>query len=340
MVRTKIIYLFLVIISFLFIILYKNYFPVLLLALVLILPIVLFIMLIHVRRRITFYFEEGNTVVKKDEIISLNIIGKNKSFLPVGRCKLFISYTNRFSENKYKKYIDVTLDGKNQVNIACNIKSNHAGSVEIKLEKIKIYDYLCLFSLRKKIYSSKIITVLPNSYEVKEINDLSRNEIACDSNKFSTTKSGDDPSEIFNIREYRAGDKIQKIHWKLSLKEQDLMVKEFSLPIDNDDIILLDLNIKDESLNIVDGLLEIVASVSKLLNKLNREHFIYWYDVNKQNYIKERVTNEEDTVYILKYILLASKYSDEKVLLDNIIENEYSNILYVTSHITEEKINQ
>ena len=57
------------------------------------------------------------------------------------------------------------------------------------------------------------------------------NETSADSDRFSTYKKGDDPSEIFDIREYADGDKIQRIHWKLSSKTGDLMVKEGSLPL-------------------------------------------------------------------------------------------------------------
>jgi hypothetical protein len=39
---------------------------------------------------------------------------------------------------------------------------------------------------------------------------------------------GNDTSEIFEIRNYRSGDRPQQIHWKLSAKEQELMVKEFA----------------------------------------------------------------------------------------------------------------
>lgn len=67
------------------------------------------------------------------------------------------------------------------------------------------------------------------------------NETSADSDRFSTYKKGDDPSEIFDIREYADGDKIQRIHWKLSSKTGDLMVKEGSLPLMKEIHIFIDL---------------------------------------------------------------------------------------------------
>ena len=39
-------------------------------------------------------------------------------------------------------------------------------------------------------------------------------------------------SEVFQIRSFQPGDKIQNIHWKLSAKEDELMVRENSLPME------------------------------------------------------------------------------------------------------------
>lgn len=37
---------------------------------------------------------------------------------------------------------------------------------------------------------------------------------------------GDDPGETYDIREYRSGDSIRQIHWKLSGKLDDIMIRE------------------------------------------------------------------------------------------------------------------
>lgn len=46
-----------------------------------------------------------------------------------------------------------------------------------------------------------------------------------DSDRFSLYKKGDDPSEIFDIRDFKDGDRFQQIHWKLSSKTGHYMVK-------------------------------------------------------------------------------------------------------------------
>ena len=54
-----------------------------------------------------------------------------------------------------------------------------------------------------------------------------------DSEEYSAVKPGFDPSETFGIREYRPGDSIKTIHWKLSQKSGDTMIRELSLPVEH-----------------------------------------------------------------------------------------------------------
>lgn len=43
-------------------------------------------------------------------------------------------------------------------------------------------------------------------------------------------KGGDDGSEVFEVRAYRDGDPLQRVHWKLTAKTGEMLVREFSLP--------------------------------------------------------------------------------------------------------------
>ena len=68
-----------------------------------------------------------------------------------------------------------------------------------------------------------------------------RNPISEDGENTILDKSGDDPSEVFDIREYRQGDRLSRIHWKMTAKEEELMVKEYSRPLGGEGILCLDL---------------------------------------------------------------------------------------------------
>ena len=48
--------------------------------------------------------------------------------------------------------------------------------------------------------------------------------------EYEKERSGDAPTEIFQIREFRPGDRMQQIHWKSSARSGELMTKEYSMP--------------------------------------------------------------------------------------------------------------
>ena len=52
-----------------------------------------------------------------------------------------------------------------------------------------------------------------------------------DSEVYSQEKPGQDLSETFQIREYRPGDSIRQMHWKLTQKLDRPIVRDPSLPI-------------------------------------------------------------------------------------------------------------
>ena len=102
---------------------------------------------------------------------------------------------------------------------------------------------------------------------------------------YSKTSKGDDPSEIFDIHEYHDGDKINRIHWKLTAKQDKTMVKDYSLPISNSIVLMADLHLDtntDDYMLIYDTLVEAIASISYYLIENDTPHKVVWYDKKKK----------------------------------------------------------
>lgn len=69
-------------------------------------------------------------------------------------------------------------------------------------------------------------------YEARMYVELNRNvEWEQTGDIYDGKKSGTDVSEVFGLREYREGDTLQSIHWKLSGKMHQLIVREFGRPV-------------------------------------------------------------------------------------------------------------
>lgn len=341
MLKTKIIYFFIIIGSFLFTILYSDYFPLAIFITVLLLPIVLNIIIRIINKNISLDIQSNNVLENKDEEISIKIFIKNNSIFPALNGELKLSYYNKFSNNKEIEYINFPINSKERESITFKIKSKYCGKLIIEAESLKIYDYLTISSVKKKLNKSKEIIILPNIYNLSFFNKvLDVNSL--DGENFSKDKSGDDPSEVFNIREYVEGDKIQRIHWKLSSKINNIMIKEYSQPISSSSIIIVEFCEDKNNINIIQGIIETAISLSYMLLSYNYIHYICWYDKSKDYFYKVIINSEKDILGVACELLSLTTYEEDILSLKHYnIESDgekYSRKFYVTSNIPKDDI--
>ncbi len=122
---------------------------------------------------------------------------------------IFTDYFSLFSGSREYTY-DISFD--------------YCGIYYIKAEEIRVYDMLGLVCVTLPPVEAHAV-VMPNLFDVKVTDEklaLNRQE----EDKNDPTK-GFDVSEIKELREYRDGDKLSQVHWKLSTKSEDLIVKEY-----------------------------------------------------------------------------------------------------------------
>lgn len=143
------------------------------------------------------------------------------------------TFTNKLTGESHTEHIAITGD----YNLA--FRPKHCGVGEIALNNIRVRDPLGLFSLSIRRDVRHEITVLPETFYI-DVALTGGLDTLADNDEYSMTCAGNDPSEIYAIREYIGGDPIKAIHWKLSEKLDKTMVREFGLPISNDTLIMLD----------------------------------------------------------------------------------------------------
>ena len=341
MIKTKIIYFFIIIGTFLFTILYSDYFPLAIFIITLVLPIILNIIIRIIKNNISLDIKSIDVVQNKNDGIEVKILIKNNSIFPAVNGELKLCYYNKFSGNKEIEYINFPINSKETESIDFKIKSKYCGKLIIEIQSLKIYDYLTFSSVKKKVNKSKEVIVLPQIYDIN-FSSNATNINSLDVEIFSKDKAGDDPSEVFNVREYVEGDKIQRIHWKLSSKVDNVMIKEYSQPIVNDSIIIVELCESENNINTIQGIIETAISLSHMLLSYNYIHYICWYDKSKDFFNKIIINSEEDMLGVACELLSLKPYTDDVLSLKNYnIEKgseEYSRKFYITSNIPKTNI--
>lgn len=190
-------------------------------------------------------------------------------------------------------------------NLKVDLYWEHSGKIENCISKVKVMDLWGIFSYSKKLEISCFTDVIPDFF-IQEIETSKAASFDMESVEYSTQKPGEDPSEIFDIREYEYGDSLKRIHWKLTSKYDEIMVMRPSLPIDRSIILFLDMSTSDieaQTPDKLDALCEVFTSLSRNLIVQEMKHQICLYDEEIGHTFVYSVEDQQDFAVVLSKIL-------------------------------------
>lgn len=148
-----------------------------------------------------------------------------RDYYPFTRIKVTykIRHTLENDFNRIENYYNV-FHGKREYKLDLSFK--YCGIYEIQCEEALIYDFIGLFA--KKITNIPPVqaVVLPQDVGLKF--QTSKFVLDDEEEFYSDPNAGTDVSEIKELRDYREGDRLSQVHWKLSTKSEDLIVKEYA----------------------------------------------------------------------------------------------------------------
>ncbi|SFA84422.1 Uncharacterized conserved protein, DUF58 family, contains vWF domain [Acetitomaculum ruminis DSM 5522] len=289
-----------------------------------------------VRKSLSAAFEfKGN--VKKNTKSKGKITFKNSSILPVCKAWIKLDFKNALTSQKSSKVLMVSINSKSNTEVVLDFSSIYCGNIELSIDYIKTLDILGLVAFKNTCQMKKRVSVIPNLVEGRA--DLfDRGTYDVESVDYSPYQKGDDPGEVFDIREYAEGDPIKNIHWKLTGKYDELFVKELSFPVENSLLLFYEtslLNGHKIKAEVLDNMMETLVATSLQLSEEGVVHFIGWYDQESFSYRQERVADSDSLAESLNALLsISQRDNDESGLayyLENFGEHPFANVLYVTS---------
>lgn len=339
MLKNKLKYLILLFFAGCLSILYNTYYTGIIFLMLCILPILLFIVVLYCKRKITAEVVSGVHIVNKGDKIPVTVRINNTTYFPISSVRICINYQNTYSDKKYKKSFIVPIDSKTKTSIVCTLFSECAGNLLVNVDHMRIYDYFKICSVKKKVMQDIKVAVLPHYYELSEFN-ISKNALIVESDSYHPTKKGDDPSEVFEIREYREGDRPQRIHWKLSSKVDQLMIKELSYPLNSSILLFVNLCIPkgEYKLYYMDAILESALSISYTFVMKQQVHYICWIDHNSGVCSRIRITQEEDLFEAVNGLLHATPYETTTDLFSHYLSQypneQYADTYFITGELS------
>ena len=281
-----------------FYVLYVWDFALVLLIVMAALPAVMFISLLLTKHNMSASFALKDEEIPKNIEFPVQLCLTNNSFFAVGKAEAHIEYYNVFNNQISAFDIFMPVQPRNSQRMTFQLSSAYCGIIVIKLAYISIFDPLRIFRFKvcKNIQTQVVVT--PDIHEISgTITETERTDD--ESNVFSENKPGDDPSEVFGLREYVPGDKLNRIHWKLSSKKDEFIVKDYSLPVDAPATIFLDLKCYDDSdmtLAVFDTLIETFISVSQFLADNERFQTLIYYNGSCNRFVEREIHGHDDLI--------------------------------------------
>ena len=260
---------------------------------ILLLPL-LFLLLYLSARKIKVGLRIPIPVAEAGDEIRAEILVENESVFPVTGLDVWVEYRNLFLEEEGILRIRGGADSKGRARLVCSVRSDICGCLEFSIKKIRIYDYLRIFFLPVRQRAAAQAVVLPHFYETRAELSLRTREFAGDGEAYDQNRGGDDVSEVFQLREYRPGDRIQQVHWKLSALSGELAVKEFGRPVNCPVVLFLDFFVEKENPLWMKGFPELAAAVSMALVGAECIHYIVWYEQAEERLFRQMVSGQED----------------------------------------------
>lgn len=305
MLLTKILFIVLILVCAAFYILYIWDFALVLLIVMIALPILMYVTTYITKRMISVEFAVKDKNAAKNKDFAVQLVVNNRSIFPIGKAEAHIVYYNVFSNQTSAFDLYLPIQPRNSQRITFQLKSKFCGIIKIKTSYLNIYDPLRIFKFKTGKNINTEVVIMPEGHEVSGIVHYS-DRVNEESDMFSEYRSGDDPSEVFDLREYNPGDKLNRIHWKLSSKKDDFIVKEYSLPIDVPCSLFLDLKCykdNDLTLPVFDTLIETFLSISQFLLDNERVHSVTFYNAAQDCFAEQDINDSSDLSAVIRNII-------------------------------------
>lgn len=343
-----ILYAMLVIAALLFYIQYEGALSLLLFIFVLLMPISLYVITIYLSRRLKAKLTIENISVSAGQSVPLEIKINNPTILPIACVDIVLGVKVSSAEHIEYIHINTPVFPNNSQMLNTAFSSEHFGLIQIKIECIRVYDMFKLSHI--KVKNSNIdsktspIIILPQPIDLS-CTVLDYSDQILESELYSPDKPGDDPSEIFAIRDYADGDRMSRIHWKLTAKADKLMVKDYSQPLADVCMIMVDTYVGSDSKSklIYDTEIELAASLSGLLLEHNVRHRISCYVKDEKELSEFSISDYESYIYAATGLLKAgtANKAGEAAKISAMRREtamQFIHLIYVCSKIDEQII--
>lgn len=221
-------------------------------------------------RTMTMGVELSDRNVRRGENVRMTLTVRHDGWLPIAPVELELDATPDTPETVVRL---LDAPGRRQM-LTLPFHAAHVGVSRPGIRSCRVEDLFGLFSKTWTPTAMKgELLVMPLNFEVTELTFAPG-----DPGLGTMARATEDITSPSDVRPYQPGDPMKKIHWKLSVRKNELMVRKFEEPILPDAMVLMDCSRPAQHQNpeaeadVRDALLETAASI--MASQMRSDHNI------------------------------------------------------------------
>lgn len=263
------------------------------------------------KRRVGATMRPPMAQARRGQEIPLEVELENRSSLPVPEVRAMVNCRDHYDGTVLPLRGTAMLDGKDQTVLRFTVRAQHYGLLTVWGGKIQVGDPLGVNYPTIRFPERKWeIAVLPELAAAAGEQDAPGDPRQMVEGGENISGRGSDPAAAYELRKYQNGEPLRNIHWKISAKTDELMVKEFGRNTEPMTVVFLDLDRggKAYSREDWDRFLETVASFAAQQLQADASFQLVWLE-EQGGLVQSQVRDESSARAALTALLRTGPYT-------------------------------
>lgn len=264
--------------------------------------------------------------------LTFSLSAENSGFLPVSCAKIKLSLLDINNQKLHTDSLVFSVLPKKQIILPVELSSSCCGKFQIKADYIRIFSFCSLLNKKLHINLSAKALFYPNLSLLPVTVSETTRFFSAENDEFDDIIPGIPHVPMNQIREFQPGDRVRQIHWKLSARTDELLVRDAGKPDGFPVLLFLEPSRPKQNNPSAwySSFLEFAASLSFSLLEAKCRHFVIWYDSREQSVVRYPIRQEEE-LYTCIYYLLHEKPCDSDNNLYELYSRKFPSDTYQTS---------
>ena len=243
MKKNRIIYIFLLIAAAIFAGAYESKLTFIILVTLIALPVMTLLLLILEKFAMKLEVKPESLFVQKLRRFSITVTIRNRFIVPMSPVRVTGVFQDEDGNLIHDKTLIVSVMPFCKTELLFGGCLKYRGEYRLGACEAALYDLLGLFCIKTKMTPSCDVIVAPRRLSLERTNSLCADDYDSAQTKMSFFES----NSFSSVREYAEGETLRYVHWKLSAKQDTLMVKQMEQNLGANSVVITDMTAFSDS---------------------------------------------------------------------------------------------